>query len=120
MTAAPPVTGAFDGPLFVVGMPRSGTKLLRDLLNQHSAIGIPRIETEFLPYWFEHWERWGDLSDKNQFQHFYESVRTSSYFRYQADADALISRDVWFSASSDMWFRSSLVVDESRRVVFGE
>ncbi len=37
------------GPLFIVGMPRSGTKLLRDLLNQHSGISIPEVETHFLP-----------------------------------------------------------------------
>lgn len=37
------------GPLFMVGMPRSGTKLLRDLLNQHPRVGIPRSETQFLP-----------------------------------------------------------------------
>ncbi len=39
----------FKGPVFVVGMPRSGTKLLRDLLNQHSNISIPEVETHFLP-----------------------------------------------------------------------
>ena len=30
----------FEGPLFVVGLPRSGTKLLRSLLNQNHRIGI--------------------------------------------------------------------------------
>jgi hypothetical protein len=39
----------FKGPIFIVGMPRSGTKLLRDLLNQHSKISIPEVETHFLP-----------------------------------------------------------------------
>lgn len=42
-------SGAWRGPLFIVGMSRSGTKLLRDLLNQHSRVGIPRVETQFLP-----------------------------------------------------------------------
>lgn len=37
------------GPLFLVGMPRSGTKLVRELLNQHSRVGIAPIETQFLP-----------------------------------------------------------------------
>lgn len=37
------------GPVFLVGMSRSGTKLLRDLLNQHPRVGIPRVETHFLP-----------------------------------------------------------------------
>lgn len=30
-------------------MPRSGTKLLRDLLNQNARIGIPEFETHFIP-----------------------------------------------------------------------
>ena len=96
MTAAPPITGAFHGPLFVVGMPRSGTKLLRDLLNQHPRIGIPRVETEFLPYWFENWSSWGDLADRDRFQSFYNNVSLSSYFRYQTKEDALISAQRWF------------------------
>ncbi|MDC0362098.1 sulfotransferase [Halioglobus sp.] len=35
--------------LFIIGMPRSGTKLLRTLLNNHPAIYIPDIETAFIP-----------------------------------------------------------------------
>ena len=40
----------FSGPLFIVGMPRSGTKLLRDLLNRHPRIGIPAAESQFIPH----------------------------------------------------------------------
>lgn len=43
----------FKGPLFIVGMPRSGTKLLRDLLNQHPKINIPEVETHFLPFFIK-------------------------------------------------------------------
>lgn len=39
--------------LFIVGMPRSGTKLLRDLLNRHSRISIPDVETLFYPHFIE-------------------------------------------------------------------
>lgn len=35
--------------LFIIGMPRSGTKLLRALLNNHTLIYIPAIETAFIP-----------------------------------------------------------------------
>jgi len=35
--------------LFVIGMPRSGTKLFRELLNNHDEIFIPEIETLFIP-----------------------------------------------------------------------
>ncbi|WP_138430257.1 sulfotransferase family protein [Fodinibius saliphilus] len=35
--------------LFIIGMPRSGTKLLRGLLNNHHDIFIPEVETLFIP-----------------------------------------------------------------------
>ena len=34
--------------LFIIGMPRSGTKLLRTILNNHSNIYIPDVETLFI------------------------------------------------------------------------
>jgi hypothetical protein len=39
----------FQGPLFIVGLSRSGTKLLRDLLNRNDLVNIPEIETHFIP-----------------------------------------------------------------------
>ncbi len=36
-------------PLFIVGLSRSGTKLVRDLLNNHIDISIPEFETHFIP-----------------------------------------------------------------------
>src|SRR5262245_12693694 len=41
---------SWEGPMFIVGMPRSGTKLLRGLLDQHPRIRILQTETEFLPF----------------------------------------------------------------------
>lgn len=69
-----------EGPLFLVGMPRSGTKLLRGLLNEHSRIGIPLNETEFLPRWLSRWDDLGDLSDPAAFQRFFADVVGSVYF----------------------------------------
>lgn len=39
----------FKGPIFIIGVGRSGTKLLRTLLNNHSRISIPDIESQFIP-----------------------------------------------------------------------
>lgn len=43
----------FSGPLFLVGSPRSGTKLLRGLLNRHPLIGLCDPESHFIPYLFQ-------------------------------------------------------------------
>lgn len=75
----------FEGPLFVIGMPRSGTKLLRGLLNEHSRIGIPLNETEFLPHWLRRWPDLGDLSDPAAFEAFYASVIGSVYFVHRLE-----------------------------------
>lgn len=39
----------FKGPLFIVGLSRSGTKLIRDLLNRNENILLPEIESHFIP-----------------------------------------------------------------------
>ena len=43
----------FSGPLFVVGSPRSGTKLLRDLLNRNPKINLCDPESHFIPHLFQ-------------------------------------------------------------------
>jgi hypothetical protein len=40
----------FLGPVFIVGMPRSGTTLMRALLNQHPRVGLALTESHFIPY----------------------------------------------------------------------
>jgi hypothetical protein len=91
----------FQGPLFLIGMPRSGTKLLRDLLNQHSVIMIPTVETEFLPYWLKTWQDYGDLSLKENFETFYKKVVKFPYFLYQADNGSLLACEQWYDACED-------------------
>lgn len=72
----------FHGPLFIVGMPRSGTKLLRDLLNGHPAIGIPEAETELLPELARTWPEHGDLRSPAAWTRFTARMAGSAYFVY--------------------------------------
>ena len=78
-------TAPFPGPLFVVGMPRSGTKLLRDLLNQHPRVGIPHAETDLLPRWADRWPSYGDLSEPAAFRAFFAAYAGSAFFTYMAE-----------------------------------
>jgi hypothetical protein len=71
------------GPVFIVGMPRSGTKLLRGLLNQSPAIEILDIETDFLPFIVRWVSERGPVQTDEQFAALYEAMREAPYFVYR-------------------------------------
>jgi len=92
----------FAGPLFVVGMPRSGTKLLREILLQHGRIAIPRIETEFLPELVRYIDRRGGIiTNRADFERMYRWVSTFPYFRYCAEQGELITSQRWWDSCKD-------------------
>ena len=62
----------FKGPLFISGMPRSGTKLLRDLVNNHSQISMPNHESHFIPWMLRNI---GKETDLNQDQNLEAAVK---------------------------------------------
>lgn len=88
---------SFTGPVFIIGMPRSGTKLLRDLLNNHPLVGIPTIETNFLPQWVKEWHRYRNLPDASEFQRFYRWALHFSYFKYMREDGCLITEKEWYA-----------------------
>lgn len=79
-------------------MPRSGTKLLRDLLNRHPKIAIPDVETEFLPWLAHRVPRLGDLSDRGRFDNLYRRLARKSFFVYRREAGRGVSTEAWFRA----------------------
>lgn len=87
---------SFDGPLFIVGMPRSGTKLLRDLLNRHPSIAIPDVETEFLPLLARRLRSSGDLSRFNAFSRLCSDLSTLSYFEFRKAQGRRIDPREWY------------------------
>jgi hypothetical protein len=80
---APGDTTAWEGPLFIVGMPRSGTKLLRGLLSKHPRIRLLAAETDFLPFIDEWVQRHGSPASEQAFEQFATAMSGANYFNFR-------------------------------------
>lgn len=86
--------------VFIIGMPRSGTKLLRSLLNGHPRISILTEETEFLPYWKKKWTAWGGaelLGEYDHFVKFYSKITRFPYFLSKSGKGPIITAETWYN-----------------------
>jgi hypothetical protein len=88
--------GCWCGPLFVVGMPRSGTKLLRGLLGQYPRIRIPDIETDFFPFLVCWVREHGQPSSEAAFERLRAALQTATYFTYRAQREPPFSWEAWY------------------------
>jgi hypothetical protein len=88
----------FSGPLFLVGMPRSGTKLLGTLLNNNPRIKICTLETDFLPYWIDKWPGYGDLSERALFSRFVRETARVPFFINLQFYDRPVDEEEWYKA----------------------
>jgi hypothetical protein len=93
-------SGRFTGPIFIVGMPRSGTKLLRGILNNHSSIAIPGYESHFIPTFHNRINRYGDLGRSPNFARFYLDFSKTSFFRSVSEKFH-VDQVAWYDAVQD-------------------
>lgn len=103
MTAEP-----FSGPLFIVGLPRSGTKLIRDLLNQNPRLGIPVSETHFLPYWVDKFGFRPNFNNPDAFAAFYNEFCRTPFFENMARRGMELS-PAWLQETADLTSWSSII-----------
>jgi hypothetical protein len=82
-------------------MPRSGTKLLRDILNNHSQIAITPIESHFLPEMYSRLTEFGDLRNRNSFARFYREFADSIFFRRLQEEGPFIDEESWYREVTD-------------------
>jgi len=74
----------WEGPLFIIGMPRSGTKLLRGLLTKHPRIRILAAETDFMPF-IDAWvQRNGRPVTPEAFAQFSAEMQGANYFTFRS------------------------------------
>jgi hypothetical protein len=70
----------FLGPLFIVGMPRSGTKLMRALLNQHPDINLTLAESHFIPYVVNKFGNPPPFRDASDLYYVVRELRQTAFF----------------------------------------
>lgn len=81
-----------DAPIFIVGMPRSGTTLLLAMLSAHSQIAITP-ETQFFGIWMRLYKHL-DIRKDNDFKLFWHSFTTGRHFTRLGLSPAGISKRI--------------------------
>jgi hypothetical protein len=84
-------------PFFVVGNPRSGTKMFRELLNRSPDIWISDVESHFIPRFTRDLARYGDLSERANFDRLAHALRGTRAFWHWNRRGVRIDDDRWWS-----------------------
>lgn len=92
--------------LFVTGMPRSGTKLLRDLLNNHSEISIPTIETVLIPYLVDKFGKQPNFSDQQVLRAICDEFEKSPFYISYKKREIDLEAFEYFSAKKGVSWQS--------------
>jgi hypothetical protein len=81
-------------------MPRSGTKLLRELLNNHSKIAITPNESHFIPEVYSRLHQYGSLKEPQNFDRFYNDFSQTVFFERVTAEAKFIDRASWYDSVS--------------------
>jgi len=91
-----PVTRAVP-PFFLVGNPRSGTKMLRELLNTSPDLWISEVESHFIPKFTRRIGRYGDLADRAGFGKLADALGRTRAFWQWSRRGVRIDVEEWFA-----------------------
>jgi hypothetical protein len=67
-------------PFFIVGFQRSGTTMLRLMLNAHSRLAVP-FESDFIPKYFRRLDRYGDLRNQANVARLLDDIAEEPFVR---------------------------------------
>ena len=85
-------------PFFVVGNPRSGTKMVRELLNASPDLWMSEVESHFIPKFTRAIDRFGDLADRAAFERLAAALRGTRAFWQWEHRGVHVSNDEWWDA----------------------
>jgi hypothetical protein len=94
--------------VFIVGMPRSGTKLLRDLLNRHADVAIFPHETHFFPVLQKRLPSYGNITSRENFARLYADLQKTAFFRRMTARGISLDAEAWFHSLQGGDFRALL------------
>lgn len=69
-----------NAPIFIVGAPRSGTTMLRLMLNAHSRIAVP-FESDFIPKFYRRLGEYGDLTAPENMMRLLDDIATQEFVK---------------------------------------
>lgn len=74
------MTDKLGSPFFIVGAQRSGTTMLRLMLNQHSTLCVP-FETVVIPQFYYRVSEYGDLGEPHNMAKLLDDIASTSWVR---------------------------------------
>ncbi|WP_157994375.1 sulfotransferase family protein [Peristeroidobacter agariperforans] len=98
----------WEGPLFIVGMPRSGTKLLRGLLTKHPRIRSLAAETDFLPFIDQWVAQHGEPATTAAFEQLANAMSGANYFNFRPEVRGPFRWQEWRDACNGRFDVSGL------------
>jgi Sulfotransferase family len=87
-----------EPPFFLVGNPRSGTKMLRELLNASPDVWMSEVESHFIPKFTRAIGRYGDLADRASFERLATALRRTRAFWQWRHRGVDVPTDEWWAA----------------------
>jgi Sulfotransferase family len=94
----------FLGPVFIVGMPRSGTTLMRALLNQHPGISLALTESHFIPYFIKTFGDPPALHTQAQVERFIKRFHQTVFYQHLSNRGyTFTAEDLSQHARLDSW-----------------
>lgn len=85
-------------PFFLVGNPRSGTKMLRELLNASPDLWMSEVESHFIPKFTRTIDRYGDLATRDGFDRLATALRGTRAFWQWEHRGVHVPDDEWWES----------------------